>query len=700
MSNITDIQQLAQQIRQATEPAENDANRVGLTLEKIATELQSHSDAIVDLDDDVDKKQDALSFDVAPTKNSTKMVNSGNLYKAINRATISFISSQKTSNGLPNFDTTNHVLDLGGDPILHVNGKNYAFRTLFPNNPEYYRAIKYYDDTAASVSTAVLLVLNVTTSRIYSRNYNRALADEEIVIGGLRIFSPANPTLQFATLPFDYTIDGLRAYAPYHDNLVSLIPSSGILPNFDSQREVLDLGPDPILLVGNTSYALKNIHSGNESKYRAIPYYAGTSSASKIVFNLETKEFYSLLHEKTLASNEVLIGGVRHTYGAKHPFFSANMPFKYTVGGINPGQASARNTTTGLRFIAHRGVHINNIPENSLEAFRYAGQMGFDLAECDFEPTADGVLVLMHDATINRTMRNRSDYSVIEGEVAVHDVTFADLRANYVLASTNPKFRRRIPTLEEYFLTCKQSGVFPLPEIKQAGTTQAHVLQAFQLGCSIMGEGNFGFTSFSYALLDYARSLSAKTPLFYIGNPIVGTTNTVTGESRETPETVWHVQYNSTQLTKANVDAHHAKGMKVGVWNLSESTLNMAFDLGLDIISTDGCAPDLGTKAGFCISTENGFSAFSTNGTETEEGIVLAAGQTLQFSLPVSNCMRMYYMSVFAKGKYTLRSRTVNTEDYSLQVFQAMNPGTAISFVVTAVTETVVADILLKCCNI
>ena len=49
MSNITDIQQLAQQIRQATEPAENDANRVGLTLEKIATELQTQSDADANL---------------------------------------------------------------------------------------------------------------------------------------------------------------------------------------------------------------------------------------------------------------------------------------------------------------------------------------------------------------------------------------------------------------------------------------------------------------------------------------------------------------------------------------------------------------------------------------------------------------------------------------------------------------------------
>ena len=699
MSNITDIQQLAQQIRQATEPAENDANRVGLTLEKIATELQSQSDGIANLETEVDEKQDTRSFDTAPTKNSQNMVKSGVVYKSVNGASISFIASQKSAGGLPNFDTTNHVLDLGGDPILYVNGKKYAFKSLFPSNPEYYRAIKYYDDST-SVSTANLLVFNVTTSRIYARKYNLTFTDDEIVIGGVRVLSAANPTLQIATLPFDFTIDGILPNTPYHDNLVSLVSTQDFLPNFDRQREVLDLGADPILLVGNTQYLLKNIHS-DVSKYRAIQYWVGNSTASKIVFNLDSKEFYAVISTQTLTSTEILIGGVRCRSSSDHTVFSANLPFDYTVGGVRTNVMSARNTTTGLRFIAHRGVHINAIPENSLDAYRYAGYCGFDLAETDFEPTADGVLVLMHDSTINRTMRNRADYSEIEGDVEVSSLTLAQLRANYVLASDNPKFRRPIPTLEEYFLMCKQSGVFPLPEIKRAGTTQAHVLQAFQLGCAIMGEGNFGFTSFSYELLDYARSLSEKTPLFYIGEQsLVGTVNTVTGESRESPETVWHVQYSSTALTKANVDAHHEHGMKVGVWNLDPATLYRAFDLGLDYVSTDNCAPDLGTKAGVCVSSEEGFSAFSTNGTETDEGIVLAAGQKLSYIMFKASWIRMYFLSIIAKGKYSVLGRTVNTSDYTRQIFQGMTGGALQIITVTATTETVIQAIDLKYCII
>ena len=139
MSNITDIQALAQQIREATEPAENDANRVGLTLEKIGNELQTQSSGIQSLNAAVAGKQETLEFDNVPTKDSTKMVKSGSIYKAVNHAPISFITSSKSYGGLPNFDTTNRVLDLGGDPVLCVNGKAYAFRTLFPNNPEYYR---------------------------------------------------------------------------------------------------------------------------------------------------------------------------------------------------------------------------------------------------------------------------------------------------------------------------------------------------------------------------------------------------------------------------------------------------------------------------------------------------------------------------------------------------------------------------------
>ena len=65
-------------------------------------------------------------------------------------------------------------------------------------------------------------------------------------------------------------------------------------------------------------------------------------------------------------------------------------------------------------MIAHRGGGEDGVSENSLAAFRKAVSDGADVLETDVQwtkPTADhpnGVPVLMHDATINRTTRCRS----------------------------------------------------------------------------------------------------------------------------------------------------------------------------------------------------------------------------------------------------------------------------------------------------
>ena len=65
---------------------------------------------------------------------------------------------------------------------------------------------------------------------------------------------------------------------------------------------------------------------------------------------------------------------------------------------------------------AHRG-DWRNAPENSLRAFEYAAAMGVDMVELDLNITKDGVLVIMHDQTINRTTNGKgkpSDYSLEE----------------------------------------------------------------------------------------------------------------------------------------------------------------------------------------------------------------------------------------------------------------------------------------------
>lgn len=54
------------------------------------------------------------------------------------------------------------------------------------------------------------------------------------------------------------------------------------------------------------------------------------------------------------------------------------------------------------RWIAHRGAG-RLAPENTLAAFRAGAAHGYRMFECDAKLSADGVVFLMHDATLDRT---------------------------------------------------------------------------------------------------------------------------------------------------------------------------------------------------------------------------------------------------------------------------------------------------------
>ena len=54
------------------------------------------------------------------------------------------------------------------------------------------------------------------------------------------------------------------------------------------------------------------------------------------------------------------------------------------------------------RWIAHRGAG-KLAPENTLAAFRLGAVHGYRMFECDAKLSADGVVFLMHDATLDRT---------------------------------------------------------------------------------------------------------------------------------------------------------------------------------------------------------------------------------------------------------------------------------------------------------
>lgn len=67
----------------------------------------------------------------------------------------------------------------------------------------------------------------------------------------------------------------------------------------------------------------------------------------------------------------------------------------------------------GVQVVAHRGAS-RDVPEHTLAAYRKAIEDGADALECDLRLTRDGVLVCVHDRTVDRTSSGRGVVSSLE----------------------------------------------------------------------------------------------------------------------------------------------------------------------------------------------------------------------------------------------------------------------------------------------
>jgi len=96
-------------------------------------------------------------------------------------------------------------------------------------------------------------------------------------------------------------------------------------------------------------------------------------------------------------------------------------------------------TGSGTRVIAHRGFS-GAAPENTLAAVRAAIDVGADMAEIDVTLTSDGQVVVIHDATLQRTTNGGGE---------VFRFSLADLRQLDAGSWFSKTFAgERIPTLE------------------------------------------------------------------------------------------------------------------------------------------------------------------------------------------------------------------------------------------------------------
>lgn len=132
-------------------------------------------------------------------------------------------------------------------------------------------------------------------------------------------------------------------------------------------------------------------------------------------------------------------------------------PEKKQLEFIRFGAGENRTVKPKVKVWAHRGAS-GYAPENTLEAFKLAADMGADGVELDVQLTKDQKLVVTHDEWIDR---------VSDGSGRVVDYTLEELR-QFNFNKTHPEYAEvcRIPTLRDVLELLQDTGMTVNIELK------------------------------------------------------------------------------------------------------------------------------------------------------------------------------------------------------------------------------------------
>ncbi|WP_169542312.1 glycerophosphodiester phosphodiesterase [Solirubrobacter soli] len=172
--------------------------------------------------------------------------------------------------------------------------------------------------------------------------------------------------------------------------------------------------------------------------------------------------------------------------------------------------------------VAHRGASGTR-PEHTFASYDRAIEMGADYIEQDLQVTKDGVLVVMHDTTLNRTARGPAENCT----GAVDTKTLEQIKTCNAGAWFGAEWAdQKIPTLEEVFQRYGKSVNYyietkaPDPEDHMEERLLA-LLDKYGLREPAISRWQVLIQSFSADSLKTIHAMDARLPLIFLGNPTV-----------------------------------------------------------------------------------------------------------------------------------------------------------------------------------
>lgn len=230
--------------------------------------------------------------------------------------------------------------------------------------------------------------------------------------------------------------------------------------------------------------------------------------------------------------------------------------------------------------VAHRGASAL-FPENTIPAFRAAVEAKAEMVELDFRQTKDGVLVCLHDGTLDRTTDSEQRFK--KKKLRVGDCTLAQLRDLDAGTWKHKRFAgTRIPTLERALRTI-QKGSITMIEHK---TGDPRVLVALLRRMKLVDE--VLVQSFDWKFLERVRKLEPRLTLAALGGSKKKPhpDGEVLKEIQRTGAIMVH--WHAERLRPADVARLRAAGYLLVVFTVDKpKDYDKAIDLGVDAITTN-----------------------------------------------------------------------------------------------------------------
>lgn len=243
--------------------------------------------------------------------------------------------------------------------------------------------------------------------------------------------------------------------------------------------------------------------------------------------------------------------------------------------------------------IAHQGGELLR-PSNTLLAYRHAAELGVDMLEMDMHATRDGVLVLSHDAALDRLTNTR-------GRIA--DLTLAEVRAADAGYAFSPDGGQTFPYREQGVQVALLSEVltaFPnLPmiiELKQESPSiAAPFCKALRdagatgrvIAASFSDRALNGFRAACPEVMTSMTERELRLPVLLSKVGLAGLAP-LPGRVAQVPVRAGNIEV----VTPTFVRAMHRRGVAVQVWTVNDpAEMRRLIRMGVDGIITD--RPDL-----------------------------------------------------------------------------------------------------------